>query len=737
MKPYDQNSIFEGGVYIKAQKEPSPFSLYDPLPMFRREILWETEIRKAEILIQSPGFARVYINGKDITKDLFISPISDYRRILWYNRYDVSAFLQKGKNTIAVLLGNGFFNESFDSGWHYQTAEWRDAPQFLLCLKINDETALVSDRSWRTDRAHSPIIYSHLRSGEYYDARKKDDSWLFCGFDDSNWQFAIEREDAPTGELKETCCQPVREVEEIRPVAVTKTADGYLVDFGVTISGYMEITLQAPRDDEIRFQYTEDVDEKLRPKYNQMDRPCYYNESPFHLNKMIASGGQDTFKPLFCYHGFRYVLIEGIRNDSQILDIKAYFTHQDVERRSDFSSGNDVLNYIYHAGIRSSYSNMFWCMTDCPTREKLGWANDAQATAEQLLINFEIVPLFEKWFEDIKSVMREDGSLPGIIPSPDWGFHSGPVCDGLLYELPYKVYLYTGKTDMLIGGIPYFERYAAFLEEKAESGHEFWLADWTGHGNDERIPNPFVRDFYLIKAFTITALARRLAGLSDAVWEEKRQRFADCFMNTYLDEKGFCMIREQSAIAMMLEAGLFREEKPLREELVQTILRDDCKLTSGMVGVQYLYSALSRSGRADLAFRLITESEPGFKTWFSHGATTLWESWDGANKGSHNHHMFSCVVAWFYKSLLGLQPDPAYPGFEKIELCPRMFKELPFVSGNMQTVRGTLEAGWRYADGYFVYTVKIPEGIQASYRGKTLPSGIHTFTIKEKQCVSP
>ena len=285
---------------------------------------------------------------------------------------------------------------------------------------------------------------------------------------------------------------------------------------------------------------------------------------------------------------------------------------------------------------------------------------------------------------------------------------------------------------MLAEGIPYFERYAAFLEQKAESGHEFWLADWMGNGNSERIPNPFVRDFYLIKAFTITALARRLAGLSDAVWEEKRKRFTERFMNTYLDEKGFCTIREQSAVAMILEAGIFREKSPLCEELVQTVLRDDCKLTSGMVGVQYLYSALSRSGRADLAFRLITESEPGFKTWFSHDATTLWESWDGTNKGSHNHHMFSCVIAWFYQSLLGLRPDPAYPGFERIELCPHMLSDISFVCGSMQTVKGKLEAAWRYSDGRFVYTVTIPEGIRASYRGEVLSSGIHTFTHREE-----
>ena len=159
---------FDNAIYIKAEKYPSEFTLYDPIPFFRKEFEISDEVKDAQIFVQSPGFACFYINGQIITEDIFISPLSDYRKILWYNTYDVTTMLKPGKNVIGVICSNGFFNESFESGWHYPTAEWRDAPQFLLCLKVNGSTAVVSNETWTCSKEESHIIYSHLRSGESY-----------------------------------------------------------------------------------------------------------------------------------------------------------------------------------------------------------------------------------------------------------------------------------------------------------------------------------------------------------------------------------------------------------------------------------------------------------------------------------------------------------------------------------------------------------------------------------------
>ena len=733
MSSQNDKSVFDGARFIKSDKTASDFSLYDPAPLFRKVVEIDEDIKEAQISVQSPGFAEFYINGKRITDDIFVSAISDYNKILWYNTYDVTSLLKKGKNVIAVIAGNGFFNESLDTPWNYNIAPWRDTPQFILKMSVNGNTVAVSDKSWHTSSDKSPIIFNQLRSGEYVDFRKNGTAWMYPEYDEHGWENAIESDKAPKGKFRKLCCQPVRETEEILPSNITKTADGYLVDFGVTISGYMEITVKEDCGTEIVFRYAEEIDDNMRPKHNNMDADWFYPHSPFQINKMIASGNFDTFKPKFSYHGFRYVLIEGLSKAPDASSVKAYFTHNDIARTSSLETGNELLNYIYNAGIRSTYSNMFWCLTDCPTREKLGWMNDAQASTEQTLINFDIIPLYNKWFEDIKAGMSESGMLTGIIPSSGWGENWGPVCDYMLYELPYRIYLYTGDSEMLIGALPYFDRYADYLKKQLAEDYDFILGDWMGYMNSPRIPKEFVLDFYMVKVLKTCSFAHRLAKSDAEIWERRYNEEKEKFLNTYIDGDGNCIIDEQSALAMILLTGLYRDKKTIADRLIDVVIRDGLKLTSGMVGVQYIYDALTESGRADLAYRLITESEPGYKTWYESGATTLWERYDGKDDGSHNHHMFSNILAWFYKSLLGIAPSEEHPGFEEIELRPNFIEQAEYVHGTMNTPHGLIEAKWWLEKDGFVYKVNIPEGICAKYNGHVLSTGENIFTIKKQQ----
>ena len=730
-------NVFENARFIKAQSSSSTFSLHDPLPFFRRELKVDKEqVKTAELFVQAPGFAVFYINGKQVTNDLFISPLSEYNKILWYNKYDVADLLCDGTNTIGVIAANGYFNENYETSWYFEKASWRDAPQFILSLKINGKDALVSDGEWRASRSASHIIFSHLRSGEYVDMRKLNNDWLYSGFDDRRWRRVFVRDNSEIlGEFRLCECQPIREMEIIKPLSISKTNDGYLVDFGVNISGYMEITIKAHRGQEIIFKYCEEVDENKKPKHNTMDK--FYGEElhEFQTNKLIASGNEDTFKPKFNYHGFRYVIIEGLDTQPSLESMRAYFTHNDVAKKSDFESGNDVINYIYKAGIRSTWSNMFWSLTDCPTREKFGWTNDAAASAEQALINFDILKLFKKWFEDIKYDQLASGEINAVVPATDghnWSLDWGPVCDIFLFELPYRCYVYTGDSSMLTGAISQFENYINFLEKRVNENYEFKLGDWVGKGNSELVPKPFIRDFYFIKALQITIFAKKLAKEDYSLLEGKLLAFKSKFMGTYLDESGKCVIDSQTACAMMIMLGLYKNEKALKDQLVFVVERDGTLLkNSGMVGVQFLYDALTLCGRADLVFKMITENKPGFRTWYDAGATTLWELWEAFEYGSHNHHMFSNILAWFFKALLGICPKEDKPAFSEIELKPCFIKELGYAKGYQTTVHGKISAEWKYEKGGFTFVVNIPNGVMAKYDGKVLPTGISTFFIKE------
>ncbi len=725
-----KESLFGPAEYIKAVPEPSEFSYNDPLPFFRKEFCLEQKIYSAELIIQAPSFAKFYINGRSVTDDIFISATSDYEKILWYHTYNVTSLLVSGVNVLGVVTGNGFFNESFATAWDFDSAPWRDSPQFLLCLRVNGEIVAVSDQSWKASLKNSHITFSHLRSGEYVDMRKYDTSWLNANYDDSAWNTVYVRTKPIVADFKPTSCQPVRECERITPVSLIKADDNtYIADFGKTISGYAEITLCEPRDSEILFYYAEELDGCGRPKHNKMDDKHFYHYTPFQHDRMIASGKSDTFKPTFTYHGFRYLRIEGLSRPPQ--ELCAIFTHQDVERRSEFLCGNDVINYIYRAGIHSTYCNMFWCLTDCPTREKLGWTNDAQASTEQVLINFDALPLLKKWYEDIKASMFEDGSLHGTIPSPDWpwGHNCGPVCDCLLYEIPYRVYLYTGKTDMLVEGIPFFKRYIAFLEEKISARHNFILGDWKSNDIESEELSELIAKLFLLKAYDITAFAHKIAKSDGALWEEKALSLRETIAKQYIDSNGECVISMQTAVAMLLHFDINKNRLALENQLISIIERDGYQLRAGMVGFQYIYHVLSDIGKGDIAYRLLTETEPGYKTWFEQGETTLWEEWDGKNSGSHNHHMYSGVISWFFRSLLGISPSENEPAFEKIELKPIFIESLGYAKGSMNTVRGRIEADWELCGNSFIYTVNIPKGITAFFNGQRLTEGKTSFNI--------
>ena len=83
------------------------------------------------------------------------------------------------------------------------------------------------------------------------------------------------------------------------------------------------------------------------------------------------------------------------------------------------------LNELFRIGQTVVYSNLFYIPTDYPTREKFGWANDAQVSAGQMSINFSIADLFHKWNTDILDAQREDDAMPGIIPTSGWGYQWG------------------------------------------------------------------------------------------------------------------------------------------------------------------------------------------------------------------------------------------------------------------------------------------------------------------------
>lgn len=699
-------------------------------PMFRKTFVIDEEIETAVLSVCGLGYGYYYINGEPASEDLFTAPVSDYTKTLWYNRYDVSGKLFRGENILAAVCGNGWYNESIVTAWNYETAPWRDMPKLILKLEVNGKVVLVSDNTWKYT-LESPVIFNQLRQGEHYDSRLYREGWKELDFDDSAWAYARLDDAPPTGIFRECLCEPIREFDNIAPVKIVKTGeDKYIFDFGVNISGYCRLKVNQPSGDKLILRHAEQINADNSLKLNEMDDAHLYKSQIFQVDEFICCGREFTWTPKFTYHGFRYVEVTGLK-EAHTDTLTAVFVHQAVNTRSVFKCSSENLNKLFSAGQRATLSNMFYCPTDCPTREKLGWMNDSQASTEQFLIDFELEHVLSKWWVDICDAQREDGMLPGIVPTSGWGFEwgNGPVSEGTLFEIPYRIYRHTGDSSLLIQGIPFFKRsLACWNNQKDENGEiSYGLADWAApRGDEDVVDAKFINRVLKVKCMKILALASRLAGEDTAAINSEIDADIAEIKRIYIKEDGTCTWHRQTAVALLIYFGIYDDIKPLKNQLKTLVEEFDFHHDCGMVGMRYLYTALNLCGLADYAFMIITaDGFPSYNYWLEDGATTLYEYWNRTK--SLNHHMYSYFMAWLIHTVLGIESDENHPGFERIDIHPHFFDGLDFAEGYCDTVRGLIAVRWERNGNKVRLSIDVPPAMEAYYNGKKLKTGMNTF----------
>ena len=700
----------------------------NPAPMFRKKFKLN-KFDTAVLSVCGLGYGYYYINGEAVSEDLFTAPVSDYDKTLWYNTYVVSHLLKEGENIISVILGNGWFNEEFKTSWNYDAAPWRDLPKFILQLDADGETVLVSEDSWLC-KEDSAVVFNALRSGEYFDSNLYEEKWNKFQYDDSDWKKAAADCSPPTGIFRECKCEPIREHDVYDAIEIYKTGDEkYVFDMGQNMSGYIRLTVCQNKGDKLIIRYAEQLKEDLSLELNMMDKH-YKDGTPFQTDMFICSGKKTVWSPKFVYHGFRYIEIDGIKNIDDIT-VQAVFVHQAVEKKTEFNCSDEFLNKLFKAGQASVYSNMFYSLTDCPTREKLGWTNDAQASAEQVLTNFKAERFFEKWLTDIYDAMKPDGSLPGIIPTSGWGYQwgNGPVSDGVLFEIPYRLYLHTGDGVPLINSLPYFDRYLAYLKTREnEKGFvDFGLDDWTNPEGKRDYNREFINAVLVCSFYEKAAFAARLAKKSDKKYQTEIKRLRSLVADNYIDADGRCILDEQTPVAMLIYHNIYDDLKPLKLQLKALVEKADFHHNCGMVGIRRLYGALNKCGLEEYAYKIITaKGFPSYRTWIDSGATTLWEMWN-YNEFNHsrNHHMYSDFMSWMIKTIAGVAVNEK----GEIHVNPYFFDELDFAYCECFTNYGSIEVKWKKTAEGIKLDVNYNGENSAYFRNELLNEGTNTFLI--------
>jgi alpha-L-rhamnosidase len=759
--------------FIKASQDMCDFEHHVPAPYLRKTFVLDMEPERAAITICGLGFYELYVNGKNITKGPLAPYISSPDDVCYYDRYDLTCLLKKGKNALGIILGNGFRNAFGGFVWDFDKAAFRGAPTAALCLEATDGQSVFELEADETFRTHpSPILFDDERMGCRYDARKEIPGWSTPDFDDSGWAHALP-ERKPRGIAKLCEAEPIAVTAELKPVSIAyheempycyesmmngalplkgaEAKQAYVYDFGVNGAGVTRLTVKnsAPGQ-KITIRHAEDtvhggvsVNSTIFLRDYSAKQYIEYGQTDVY----ICRGGNETFTPVFKYDGFRYAIVEGLTKEQAGEDAVTFLVmNSDLKERAGFACSDPMLNQLQTCARRSDLSNFYYFPTDCPHREKNGWTGDASMSAEHMLLNLTAEKSLREWLFNIRLAQREDGALPGIVPTGGWGFSwgNGPAWDSVCVTLPYFIYRFTGEKDVIRENAAMILRYLFYISGMRDERCliAVGLGDWLDPFEKEngKIASPL----WVTDSAVIYDTARKAAFLFAQAGLGKEADYARAFaeeMRTsfrrhLIDPETFTVAGDcQTSQALALEAGLFNEEElPIaRRRLVDIIHRDGDVNACGMIGLRHVYHALVHAGEADLAYRLIVSgSRSCYGYWITHGATSLWECFPDLNvgtEGSKNHHFMGDISSLFIQEFAGLKPNPCSDDVNACEISPHFVKELDFAEAYYLAPKGKISVRWDRTPSGITIRIRIPQGI----RGKLLLPEGYSLTDGRKE----
>jgi alpha-L-rhamnosidase len=701
-----------------------------PFPWLRKSFELKTRSVRATAYVNPFGYYELYVNGKKVDDHVLAPAVSDYSKRTYYVTHDITAYLTKGKNTLALWLGRGWYVRGHPGVIH-------DGPlvraRFDIESGSGEPLQIDTDTSWKVKASPIAPLGRGTAFGDYggerYDARQELPGWNSTTLDDSGWDAAAVF-DPPRVRAAAQMVEPNRIIESIPAAKITENPAGeWLIDFGRNFVGWMELKFPAGTE----------AGQNLRIDYSDWN-PTPGRWGTFNQrDEYITKAGAQTIHSRFNYHGFQYAHVTGLKQKPDLTAAKGLMIRTGYARASDFESSSDLLNRIYRT-VNWTYENLSLggYVVDCPTRERLGYGGDAGTSLETALFNFDTGALYNRWAQNWRDAQAPDGDLPYTAPNYQDQGGGGPMWCGFVVTMPWQLYLTYGDKRALETNYPMIRKWLDFAESKTvnhvlEPYNSYgmkmtqwnYLGDWVTprrsegvdlarHPASARLINNLHYLYTLRLAARIATVlnkpgdSRLFAGRAEALARALHEKFWD-------PAKGVYATGEQPYLAFPLLLGVAPQDlRPgLMKTLEETILvQNQGHIDAGMHGAYFLLKYLMEQDRDDLIFTMAAQTTfPSWGDMLEKGATTIWESWTG---GSHIHDCLISIGSWFIQGLGGIRIDEASPGFSHFVIRPAVVGDLTFARARYQSIRGEIESRWRLENGTLRLDVTVPPGTAAT-----------------------
>lgn len=717
----------------------------------------DASVGTARLYATAHGIYECYLNGHRVGDHELTPGFTSYPVRLHVQAYDVTDLVVQGDNRWEVLLSDGWYRGR--TGGRQRIDGFGSTLGFLGQLEA-DGVTVPTGAAWMS--ATGPLVSADLMAGQVEDHRRRSEDWQ-----------PVVVPGTPLGPLAWSPAPPVRRMEELRPVSVTRLgSDRHIVDLGQNINGWLRLSDLGPEGSELTLVHGEALDgsgDVTQDNLLMADDGYHQKpDGPFQVDTVVSVGGVgEAFEPRHTSHGFRYARIAGHSGPLTPDDVTGVVVHTDLRRTGWFRCSDESINRFHDIAEWSFRDNACDIPTDCPQRERAGWTGDWQLFVPTAAFLYDVAGFSLKWLRDVASQQRPDGCVTNIAPDSEcWQQDQGDIWKLLqgssgwgdaVVIVPWELWRAYGDDGVLselwpsmVGWLDYAATMARTRRHPSREArrpaplpHEAFLWDggfhwgeWTEPGVDDMAAElssdqGSVGTAYLYRSATLAARIGQLLGHQD-----EAQRFAELAANAlgawraeYIGPDGTLTPDTQANHVRALAFGLVPPELRTHaaDGLVDLIRAAGTHVGTGFLATPFLLPVLAETGHLDVAYELLFQrTPPSWLAMIDRGATTVWESWEGVDAegrahDSLNHYSKGAVVSFLHRSVAGIQQMDGEPGYRRFRVAPVLpGGGLTWAEAVHDSPYGRIGSSWRRHGDRFELTVTVPPGSEAEV---VLPGG--------------
>ncbi len=699
------------------------------MPVLYKEFVMENPVKKARLYIFGAGLYEASLNEEKISAEYLMPGYHSYDCFMEYQAYDVTKELKAGENQLSVLLGEGWYKGRFGFDDHDDTYHdlYGDRKKCIAELHVEYENGkrqvICTDESWKA-------YASNVKENGIYDGEVQDDTLAVQ-------DLTVEVLKDSKKLLTERTSLPLHKTEEFTPVKITRHNDHVLLDFGQSITGWVEFSGNFEKDQVIRLQYGEVLQNNMFYRDNLRTAKAEF--------VYTSDGVVKTIRPHFTYYGFRYVKVEGLKVDQKVV-FKAYRLMSDIEETGWIETSNEKVNILFENTKRSQKCNFLDIPTDCPQRdERMGWTGDVAIFANTACFHMDSVAFFDHYARCVYEEQQIlEGAVPFFAPRPKVErtekanpfYFDGGAClwSDVATMLPWTLFTYYGDKGLLKQHYPMMKLWVDYMQERSSHNEVpyLWqndrhLGDWLALDNGN-IHNPIGKTdmgllaslFYGWSSAILAKTGITLGYEESSEYEELAANIKEAFIRYYFTKEGKLQVEEtQTGCALLLYTKMYPEcaKEYLKDTLKRLIEEAGGHLNTGFAGTPFLCPALSENGMNEIAYDLLLKED--YPSWLNEvnlGATTIWERWNsldengvisGTGMNSLNHYGYGSIADWMYRYMCGFRPQKDRN--IQMVIAPLPDKRMQYVKGTWESPNGTYVCEWKYTDTQDLnYYVEIP-----------------------------